>query len=74
MGRRFVAIDTAIEAEDSDPTSIVLQAIAKNEDDIKDAIVRLNITLPAEIEGQLRDTDIRNDLKEAHYFTIAKEV
>lgn len=73
-GRRFVTIDTAIEAEDLDPTSTVLQAIAEHEDDVRDAIVRLNITLPAEVEGQLRDNDIRNALKEAHYFTIAKEI
>jgi exonuclease SbcD len=73
-GRRFVAIDTAIEAEDLDPTSTILQEISEHEDDVKDTIVRLNITLPAEVEGQLRDNDIRNALKEAHYFTIAKEI
>jgi len=73
-GRHFVTIDTAIETKDSDPTSTVIQAITKHKEDVKDAIVRLNITLPAEIEGQLRDNDIRNALKEAHYFTIAKEI
>ena len=73
-GRRFVAIDTAIKAEDLDPTSTILQEIARHEDDVRDAIVRLNIAMPAEVEGQLRDNDIRNALKEAHYFTIAKEI
>ena len=52
----------------------MLQAINKHESNVREAIVRLNISLPAEIEGQLRDNDIRNALKEAHYFTIAKDI
>jgi exonuclease SbcD len=73
-GRRFVTIDTAIKPEDANPTSTVLRAIAKQEDGVRDGIVRLNISLPAEMEGQLRDNDIRNALKEAHHVTIAKDI
>ena len=71
--RRFVTINVALDAQDLDPTTTVLRAIAGQEDKISEAIVRLNITLPAEIEGQLRDSDIREALKEAHFFTIARE-
>jgi exonuclease SbcD len=74
VGRRFLTISAAIEPQDTNPTSTVLQAISEHEDNARDAIVRLNISLPADIEGQLRDNDIRNALKAAHYFTIAKEV
>jgi exonuclease SbcD len=73
-GRRFVTIDVNIEPQDTEPTATVLKAIAEQEDKIKDAIVRLNISLPAEIEGQLRDSDIRNAVKEAHYFALAKDI
>ncbi len=73
-GRCFLTINIGIESPDTDPTSTVLRAITKQEDRVRDAIVRLNISLPAEIEGQLRDNDIRNALKEAHYFTIAKDI
>jgi exonuclease SbcD len=73
-GRRFLTINIGIESQDTDPTSTVLRAIAEQEDRVGDAIVRLNISLPAEIEGQLRDNDIRNMLKEAYYFTIAKDI
>jgi exonuclease SbcD len=73
-GRRFLTINLNIEPGDSDPTSTVLRGIAEQEERIKDAIVRVNIGLPAEREGQLRDNDIRNALKEAHYFTIAKDI
>jgi exonuclease SbcD len=52
----------------------VLKAITEQEDKVRDAVVRLQISLPAEIEGQLRDNDIRNALGEAHYFTITKNI
>ena len=73
-GRRFVTININVEPQDTDPTSTVLRAIGEQEDKVSDAIVRLNISLPAEIEGQLRDNDIRDAVKEAHYFTVAKDI
>ncbi len=73
-GRRFHTIDINIDAEDSDPTATVLRAISKDENSIRDAIVRLDISLPAEMEGQLRDSDIKAVLGEAHYFNIAKDI
>jgi len=73
-GRRFLTINTGIEPQDTDPTLTVLKAIAKQENEVRDAIVRLQISLPAQVEGQLRDNDIKNALKEAHYFTIAKDI
>jgi len=72
-GRRFLTINVNIEPQD-EPTATVLKAIAEQQDEVKDAIVRLSISLPAESEGGLRDNDIRNVLKEAHYFTIAKDI
>jgi exonuclease SbcD len=73
-GRRFLTIDVNIEAADIEPTETVLESIAEKGDEVKDAVVRLNISLPAEVEGQLRDSDIRNALGEAHYFTIARDI
>ena len=73
-GRRFLTINIEIEPQDTDPTSTVLKTIAEQENKVRDAIVRLNISLPTEIEGQLRDNDIRNVLKEAYQFTIAKDI
>ncbi len=73
-GRRFLSINIGIEPQDTDPTATVLRAISEQEDKVRDAIVRLQISLPAETEGQLRDNDIRNAVKEAHYFTVAKDI
>jgi exonuclease SbcD len=72
-GRRFLTININIEPGD-EPTAAVLKAIAEQRNKVKDAIVRLSISLPAELEGQLRDNDIRNAMKEAHYFTIARDI
>jgi exonuclease SbcD len=74
VGRRFLTIEVNIEPSDVEPTATVLKSITEQQDKIKDAIVRLNISLPAEIEGQLRDSDIRSAVKEAYYFTIAKDI
>jgi len=72
--RRFLTIKAAPTAEDLDPTATVLAAIAGVGEKVKDAIVRLNITLPAEMAGHLRDGEIREALKEAHTFTVAREL
>jgi exonuclease SbcD len=74
IGRRFLTINIGIEPHDPDPTATVLKTISEQEDKVRGAIVRLNISLPAEIEGQLRDNDIRNAVKEAHHFTIARDI
>ncbi|UCG10534.1 MAG: exonuclease SbcCD subunit D [Dehalococcoidia bacterium] len=71
-GRRFVTINVSIESTDPDPTLTVLRAISREK--VKDTIVRLQISLPAELEGQLRDSDLRDALKEAHYLTLSKEI
>ncbi len=73
-GRRFLTINVDIESQDTDPTSTVLKAIAEQEARVKDGIVRLQISLPAELEGQIRDNDLRSALTEAHYFNIARDI
>ena len=72
-GRRFLTINVNIEPEDTDPTTTVLKAISEQGEKVGGAIVRLQISLPAEIEGHLRDNDIRDALKETYYSTIAKD-
>ncbi len=73
-GRRFRTINVNIEPDDPDATSTVLRAIAEQGDKVRDAIVRLQVSLPAEVEGQLRDSDIRETLTEAYHFTLARDV
>lgn len=73
-GRSFLTINVNIAPGDTDPTATALRIIGEQRDKVKDAIVRFQISLPAELEGHLVDNDIRNALKEAHYLTIAKDI
>ncbi|MBI2830736.1 MAG: exonuclease SbcCD subunit D [Chloroflexi bacterium] len=73
-GRRFLTINVDIDSQEIDPTATVLRAIAAQGDKVNDAIVRLNISLTAELEGQLRDNEIRSVLKQAHYLSITRDV
>lgn len=71
--RSFVTIDARIDAAELDPTDAVIRAIARN--DITDAVVRVRITLPAELEPHLREPDIRQALDGAHFIAaISREV
>ena len=73
-GRRFLTIDVTLESQDISPMNTILRAIDQKVGEIKDAIVRLQLTLPSEIEGQLNDSEIRNALKTAHFFAITRDV
>jgi len=72
--RRFLTISVNIDTDDTDPNSVVLAAIAGQAEKARNAIVRLNISLPSSLEGQLRNNEIREALKDTHYFTIAREI
>ena len=71
--RSFVTVDVTVEPAHGDPTEAVLQAIARKS--IDDSVVRVRVTLPAEMEPHLRESEIRRALDSAHYVAaISKEV
>lgn len=71
-GRRFLTIQAEIQPGDADTTTAIVNAV--NRQQTAGAIVRLEISMPQESEGQLRDSDIRQALGDAHYFTISRNV
>lgn len=73
-GRRFLTISVELEAETEDPTETVLAAIQARQEDLAGAIVRLRLNLPAALEGQLHDNDIRAALADCHHYTIGREI
>ena len=73
-GRRFLTIKVALTAQDTDPTAVILSEIEKQKEQVKDAIVRLELSLPAEIEGFLKDSEIKSALKEAYFCTIVRDI
>lgn len=72
--RRFLTIKLELQATDPAPTETVLQAIGRSYNEICGNIVRLEISLSQELEGQLREDEIRNLAREAYYFAIVKQL
>jgi exonuclease SbcD len=72
--RRFFTLSVDIEPHDPDPASTVFQAVDACQDKIKDAIVRVDISIPADLSGKLRDADVRSKIKDAYYLTIARDI
>jgi exonuclease SbcD len=72
--RRFLTISVDIQPEDINPTGTILEAIDKQIDKVRDAIVRLQVVLPAACQSLVRDNELRNALKEAYHATISREV
>jgi exonuclease SbcD len=72
--RRFLTINVELEQADTDPTAKTLSIITGQQEAIRGAIVRLNLALPSTIEGHIRFNEIREALKDAHYFTISRDI
>ena len=70
--RKFITIDVEITTGDPNPTNTVINEI--NTKNIDDAIVRIRILIPSELETHLRESEIRMSLENAHYIAaINKE-
>jgi len=72
--RRFLTIDITLKEDEPDPTTAVIAAINTQREKVKNAVVRMNVTMPSSLEGQLRGSDIRDALKETHQFAISRNV
>ena len=73
-GRRFLTLEKTLQEGELDPTSQVLKLLADRRDDIAGAIVQLKLKMPESVASLLRDPEIKNALKDAYYFAIAREV
>ncbi len=72
--RRFFTLRVDIQETDLDPNAVVFLKIMDNLDKIEDAIVRLEISLPAALSAKLRDNEIRGLAKLAYSLNISREV
>ncbi len=71
--RQFVTVDVAVPPGEPDPTAAVLRAIARR--NVTDAVVRVRIRLSAEADALLREGEIREALRSAHYLAaVSREV
>ncbi len=73
--RKFRTVSVKLSGEELDPTAAILEAVTREQNDVNDAIVRLNIELPVAAQGPLRDADLRDALKDASFaqITVARE-
>jgi exonuclease SbcD len=63
--RPFLTIEATVESDNA--TEDVVRAIARQADQLENAVVRVRIDVPPERVGELRDDDIRLQLKGAYY-------
>lgn len=71
--RRFLTVSVDIPRDDLDPTATVVRAIQSRH--FEGAVVRVLIKVPADLEGHLRDGEIRGALEGAHYVAaISREI
>ena len=63
--RPFLTIDAAVRPGDDNPTATVVRSIMSK--DVRGAIVRLRMSLPADLDHRVREQDIRHALSAAHY-------
>jgi exonuclease SbcD len=73
-GRSFRTIEVDIEPEDEDPTETILREIHEVEKEVNNAVVRLQINLPEEVENQIRDNEIREALKNTYFSSVSKDI
>ena len=71
--RRFETIDVVVKPDDLDPTTTILREVQRHS--IADAIVRLRIKVPSELDPSIRESEIRRALSDAHFVAaISREV
>ena len=71
--RRFLTIDVKLSTDDPAPNLTVAERVSRHA--TRDAIVKLNIETPANIEPLLSDSEIRASLSDAHYIAaISRQI
>lgn len=72
--RRFLTIAVEVKEDEPDPTGSVITAIRSQKERVTNAVVRVNITVPATLENRLHAGEIKEALKEAHNFSISRDI
>lgn len=72
--RRFLTIQADIDIDEPDPTAALVRNIIQYQNDIKDAVVRIQVSVPRKLEGIIRDAEIYKMLEEAYYVVVSKDI
>jgi len=74
IGRRFLTLEKTLAPDDPDPTGTVVRMLNQNAEELKGSIVRLELTMPQILLGQVREADVRAVAGDAHCFAITHKV
>lgn len=66
--RAFVTVEANVTEDDPDATIVVVRAIGRYA--VKDAIVRVNVKIPASMESSLREREVRKTLEKYGAHTV----
>ena len=72
--RRFLSISINILPSISNPTATILSTLERQADNLQNAIVRLQLSLPQEMETLIDDSAIRSALDRAHNYIITRDI
>ncbi len=71
--RSFLTIDVKLSGDDPSPNQTVADRVSRHA--TRDAIVKLNIEMPANLEPLMSDSEIRASLSDAHYIAaISRQI
>ena len=73
-GRRFKTIEISLTGNEISPNEFILQSLMEYSEDIKDAIVKLQLNIPVQVSRLINDTVIRAALSDAHFVIVSKNL
>lgn len=73
-GRRFLTLAARLSPETLDPTGEILNIISAKKELINGAIVQLKISMPESVAPLIRDSEIKNQLRTAYFFSISRQI
>ncbi|MBI2853376.1 MAG: exonuclease SbcCD subunit D [Chloroflexi bacterium] len=72
--RPFITIQVELDTSTPDPTHAIMEAIRSKQDEARNAVVRVEINCAEGIAEKIRETEVREALRQAHNLSIVKNI
>jgi exonuclease SbcD len=73
-GRRFLTITKTLAPDDPNPTDTIVKLLSQKAEELRDSIVRLELTMPQTLQAQVREADVRAAAAASHYFAVTYKI